>query len=336
MAHPILERHLTQGALKPVYLFYGDEDFLMRRAIKRLEQGLAEKAGEAPRRVVLESQEVELSEFLAQARVAPLWGPGQILVLRRPEAYSGAQLKALEAYLENPPRRAWVVLLSEGLKTRDVEKNRVFSRLLKDEAALGFYRLKERELHQWLAQEARALGKTLPLGAAQLLVEMAGDNLQELTRELEKLALFAGKESTLSPALVGQLASHSRTYNIFALVDALGKPKSLEGLAALSHLLDLGEAPPKILTMLARQVRLLIRVKESPPDAPPDTLARALEVPGGVVRKLAAQARQFSLTELNQHLWRLHLADRQLKTSTAVPRAWLEWVLLEMGGRVKN
>jgi hypothetical protein len=89
-----------------------------------------------------------------------------------------------------------------------------------------------------------------------------GDNLAELNQELEKLALFAGPENTLTPALVTQLASHSRTYNIFALVEALGEPGFHQRLASLGQLLDLGEHPAKILGMLARQVRILIRVKE--------------------------------------------------------------------------
>ncbi len=47
MSHPLLERHLERGTLKPLYLFYGDEEFLMQRALARLEAGLTEKSGES-------------------------------------------------------------------------------------------------------------------------------------------------------------------------------------------------------------------------------------------------------------------------------------------------
>ena len=55
-------------------------------------------------------------------------------------------------------------------------------------------------------------------------MEVVGDNLSELHQELQKLVLFAGPEATLTPQQVSQLASHSRSYNIFALTDALGEP----------------------------------------------------------------------------------------------------------------
>ena len=330
MSHPTLERHLQRGALKPLYLFFGDEEFLMLRALARLEAALTEQAGEPPVKVVRESQEVGLPEFLAESRVATLWGPGQLLILRRVDAYPADQLKAVSAYLDHPAPRAWVVLLAEGLKAREVEKHAVWGRLLREEAALGFYRLRESELYQWLTREARQLGKNLTLAAAQRLVEMVGDNLAELNQELEKLALFAGPEATLSPGLVRQLASHSRTYNIFALVDALGEPGCQARLASLGHLLDLGEHPAKILGMLARQVRMLIRVKEGV-KANPAALARSLKVPQGVVKRLGQQAARFSEAALQAHLGVLHQVDYRLKTSTGSPRLWLEWAVLRMG-----
>ena len=170
-----------------------------------------------------------------------------------------------------------MVLLAERAQGQGRgEKPRCGGGWPKEEAALGFSRLREGELYQWLTREARQLGKNLTLAAAQRLVEMVGDNLAELSQELEKLALFAGPENTLTPALVTQLASHSRTYNIFALVDALGTPGFHQRLTSLGHLLDLGEHPAKILGMLARQVRILIRVKEGA-GANPAELARQPE-----------------------------------------------------------
>lgn len=265
---------------------------------------------------------MELPEFLNESRVASLWGPGQLLVLRRLEL-NAAALKAVNDYLDHPAPRAWVVLLAEGAKTRDLAKNPVWGRLQREEAALGFYRLKEAELFQWLNQEAKGLGKTLALAAAQRLVEIVGDNLAELSQELEKLALYAGGEKTLTPNLVNQLATHSRTFNIFALVDALGEPGAHKRLTALGQLLDLGEPPARILVMLARQLRLLIRIKEG--------ASAGSYLPQGVLRRLGQQAARFSDAALRAHLFLLHQIDLQLKTSAGSPRLWLEWALLKMG-----
>jgi DNA polymerase-3 subunit delta len=335
MSHPTLERHLKQRTLRPVYLFFGEEEFLMERALRRLEEALTEQTGEAPHKVHQTAQETVLEDFLAQARTASLWGSGQLLILRRVNAYPDETLKAILAYLDHPPPRSWVVLIGPGLKSKDVRQHPVWSRLQKEEAALGFWRLKQEELYQWAAREAQALGKTLNVAAAQRLVEMVGENLADLSQELAKLVLFAGEEKTITPSLVRQLASHSRTHTIFALVDAIGQKDAGKRLSALNQLLDLGEVPPKVLGMLARQLRLLMRYKEAGPGASPATMAGSLNLPPGVLRKLGQQAALFSLPALKSHLHLLHQADLHLKTSTGTPRFWLEWALLQMGSGKK-
>jgi len=331
MSHPNLERHLERRSLRPLYLFFGEEEFLMERALRRLEQALTEKSGEAVHRVVQEAAEVSLEDFFAQARVATLWGSGQLLVLRRVETYPAEALKAVTAYLDHPVPRNLVVLTAPSLKAREVERHRVFGRVAKDEAALGFYRLREGELLPWLTREAKRLEKTLTPAAAQRLVEVVGDNLSELHQELQKLVLFAGPEATLTPQQVNQLASHSRSYNIFALTDALGEPALPRRLAALDQLLDLGEPPAKILTMLARQLRLLIRYKEAASHSSASDLAKLLKLPPGIVNKVARQAQKFSLPALQAHLGLLHQADLAIKTSAANPRIWLEWAVTRLG-----
>jgi len=265
MSHPILERHLKSRNLRPLYLFYGEEEFLMERALRRLENALGEEAGEAVRRVVREAPEVSLEEFFAEARLATLWGSSQLLVLRRVETYPAEALGPLAAYLEKPAPHRLVVLTAPSLNASKVDKHAIFGPLQKNQAAFGFFRLKEGKLLPWLTEEAKRLGKTLSPAAAQRLVEVVGDNLSELHQELKKLILFAGGETSLTPQQVSQLASHSRSYNIFALVEALGEKGVQRRLAALDHLLDLGEPPARILTMLARQIRLLIRYKEASP-----------------------------------------------------------------------
>ena len=331
MSLSILERHLERRSLRPLYLFFGEEEFLMERALRRLEQALTEKSGEAVHRVVQEAAEVSLEDFFAQARVAILWGSGQLLVLRRVETYPPEALKAVAAYLDHPAPHNLVVLTAPSLKIREVERHRVFGRVAKDEAAVGFPRLREGALLPWLTREAKSLGKTLTPAAAQRLVEVVGDNLSELHQELQKLVLFAGPEATLTPQQVSQLASHSRSYNIFALTDALGEPALPRRLAALDHLLDLGERPVSILGMLARQLRLLIRYKEAAPHSSTADLAKLLKLPPGIVNKLGRQAQNFSLPALKAHLELLHQADLALKTSTSNPRFWLEWAVTRLG-----
>ena len=113
------------------------------------------------------------------------------------------------------------------------------------------------------------------------------------------MALFAGAENALTPALVTQLASHSRTYNIFALVEALGEPSAHQRLTSLGQLLDLGEHPAKIGD--AGPAGAAAHPGEGGTGANPVELARSLGVPQWRVMSLAPAAR-FSDATLKGHL----------------------------------
>ena len=102
----------------------------------------------------------------------------------------------------------------------------------------------------------------------------------------------------------------------------MGEPSPIKRLKALGDSLDLGEKEPKILVMLARQLRLLIRLKEG---------GSGLSLSPWNMKKLVQQAPRFSEAALRAHLFLLHQIDLQLKTSAGSPRPWLEWALLKMG-----
>ncbi len=86
------------GNLKPLYLFFGEEEFLMERAMRRLEAALAEAAGEACRGWCGRPR----SESGGISRPGPHGHPvgrAQLLILRRVDTYPAEALNAVTDYL---------------------------------------------------------------------------------------------------------------------------------------------------------------------------------------------------------------------------------------------
>ncbi len=330
MSLAILERQLKKNLVPPVYLWYGEEEFLIRRALARLENWLEER-GDLAARIVVDGTETPLAEILIQARSPQLWGGRQLLIVWQAERYKLEDLAVLEKYLPAPAGQTCLVLIATGLKTKDVQAHKLWRLLLEKEAALGFFHLREGEIPGWLEREARQQGKTLGHGAAQKLIGAVGQNLLELHQELEKLILYAGVESTITAVHVAKLSSQSRTHTIFELVDALGQSQPDKALKVLARLLELGEHPSKILVMLARQIRLLMRTREGlKKNLTAAELAKELGLAKFMAEKLQRQAQGFRLAQLKSQLIRLHEADHQIKTGMAVPRLLLEKVILDM------
>jgi DNA polymerase III subunit delta len=270
-------------------------------------------------------------EVLTAARSPQLWGGRQLVIVWQAERYQTKDLNALEKYLQAPSPQTCLVLIALGLKSKDVQSHDLWRQLLDQEAALGFPRMREGELPNWLEREAKLQGKTLGPGVARQLVEVVGQNLLDLYQELEKLILYTGAGIAITVADISRLSSHSRAHTIFELLDALGQTRPEKALKVLGHLLELGEPPPMILVMLARQIRLLMRTREGLKrhlDAA--ALAKELGVQRFVAEKLQRQAKGFRLGQLRGQLIRLHEADHQIKTGMALPRLLLEKVILDL------
>lgn len=62
--------------------------------------------------------------------------------------------------------------------------------------------------------------KKLTRDAAELLVELVGENLSQLYGEIDKLALFAQAEKAITDKHVEALTGHNRFFNCFEVIDA--------------------------------------------------------------------------------------------------------------------
>ena len=79
--------------------------------------------------------------------------------------------------------------------------------------------------------------------------------------ELEKLIFFVGERGTVEEQDVEDVVGKTREDSIFDLTTALSEKNQLAALAALKALLDQGTHHLMILTMIVREIRLLLQAR---------------------------------------------------------------------------
>jgi DNA polymerase-3 subunit delta len=104
--------------------------------------------------------------------------------------------------------------------------------------------------------------KMEPRGIATL-VDAVGGDASRLAAEIEKLALFAGKERAITADDLQALVPNASQSNIFALVNSLARRDRPGALRSLNLLVRDGEYLPLALTFLGTQFRLTLAVQES-------------------------------------------------------------------------
>lgn len=175
-------------------------------------------------------------------------------------------------------------------------------------------------LMQWIRGETQRLGSSLQQAAADELVSRVGSDLWYMSTTLAKLASWKGK-SGISAADVRSTVGLPHDENVFHLTDALAERNLSEALRLIEEQITSGAHELYILTMLVRQFRLLIQVRDTMDAEPnPATIAQRLKLHPFIVRRLVGQAEHYTLKELVGIHDRLLSMEEQLKTSSANPK----------------
>ncbi|MEW6772082.1 MAG: DNA polymerase III subunit delta [Bacillota bacterium] len=319
---------LEKGEIAPVYLFYGPEVYLQREAVRRFREALV--GGDALNYAALDGEEVSPREVVEIADTLPLFSSRRLVVVKNAPYFTSGRQKedpALIAYLCQPNAATCLIFCTAAA----VDKRREVYKLVQAHGrAVEFTHLAPEDLKKWFQKRARQAGKVFEPGAADALLA-AGRELTVLANELEKVFAYTGDKATVTAHDVAAVITAAGEETIFAAMDAFGERRYSAALAKIRALLET-EPAGVVLALLARQLRLIILTQDFlSAGGRGETLARELGVHPFVAKKVAAQARRFPRTEVEELFWSLLELDAAVKTGREEFLAGLERRLLLQG-----
>ena len=121
-----------------------------------------------------------------------------------------------------------------------------------------------RQKQALMAQAAELLargGKKMSPGAWLVLGEKTGFHLRESLAAIEALVIYAGDRATIEEGDVAQVVSKTKEERVFDLTALIAEKQLEKSLTTLTHLLEQGVHHLPILSMLTREIRLLLHAK---------------------------------------------------------------------------
>ena len=187
-----------------------------------------------------------------------------------------------------------------------------------------------RELPQWIRQRAQKLGVNVEPKAVGTLAETIGNDTRVIDMELQKLSLYRAGQ-TVRQEDVEEMVSHAKEANIFAAVDAVIEGRAGAAIRMVQQMLDSGRPPIYLITMIARQVRLLILAKYLKGQRlSQQEIGSKLRLSGYPLQKTLEQEGRFThqrLVEIHRKLLEVDLA---MKTSSADEQMALDMLIVEL------
>ena len=324
-----------------LYLLYGDDTFSVQEALSSLKDEIRPEELRDVNISVLDGTDARFEEMAALCDTVPFLAEKRLVIVqgvlsqyepRSPRASGtgrgsgGDGWDGLQAYVATMPQSTDLVLVDGRLTGANplLKKLRTLGKLQTFPLPTG------NELRRWIRNRAADKGIEIEPRAVEALADTIGGDLRTIDTELEKLSLYC-RGRTVGYEDVEALVTYARDASIFAAVDAVVEGKAENALRLVHRLLDAGTSPAHVLSMLARQVRLLLLAKEHKSRGlnQPEIGSR-LRLSGFPLRKTMEQETLFTADQLCQVYHRLLETDVSIKTGASDEQMALELLIADL------
>jgi DNA polymerase-3 subunit delta len=303
------------------YVFHGSDDLSRNEALAKLKEQMGDPSLADLNTTVLEGESLTLGELRQVCDSLPFMSDRRMVIVHNyltrlggGAKRDGEALDALVGYLPAMPDSVRLIFVEADTLPKNHPILKMAGKHEKGHVQI-FEGPGRGEMAGWVAQRTEAKGATIERPAADALVIAVGDDLRLLDSEIEKLAIYAGDERPITADDVDLLVPYAGTANVFAMVDAIGRRDGRTALGVLHKLLDENAAPLYLLSMIVRQFRILIQVKElSAQGLAASTIAKRAGLHPFVAEKAQRQAMNFTMGQLEVIYARLLETDLAIKT----------------------
>jgi DNA polymerase III subunit delta len=331
------------------YVYHGEDEFSKTEQVKKLRTEMGDPQFADLNTVQFDGRKVGLSELTHACDAVPFLSDRRLVIVEgmlarfephRKKDETGGEggieeetnpglAKELSDYLTRLPESTHLVFV----EPRTLAKN---NPILKHSASAKSGSVREfsapdmRDLPQWIRERVKNKRGTIEPNAVNELAAHVGNDLGLLDNEIEKLLTYRANEPIRLDD-VRALVPLVNESSIFDLVDAIGRRETTRAMQLLHDQLNHNAAPIYLLSMITRQFRILLQLRDYlERGKSADQAATQLKVNPFVARKTWGQAMNFALPQLEAIYQRLLDTDIAIKTGRSEPVLALDLLVVEL------
>ena len=318
----------SKRTAEPIYVIAGKENSLVSTECDRLLEQLVEPQQRSIGLFIADPQQAAVADIMDELRTFPFLVERRVVVVRGADEFISKNRQILEGYFDKPCPTGVLVLTVDSWPAG----TRLAKMLPKVGKLISVEQPKPWQLPDRLVRYASdAHSKILTQEAAELLVELVGDELGRLYSEVDKLALFADSEKTVTFQHVEQLIGHNRIFGAFAVIDACLAGDCAQAVGRLRNMFaEDKSAEYTVVGAFAFHFRRLFNAKV--------LFDRGVQ-PAEIVPKIRiwsnkegffTQLRRMSLQQIGDTLQQLAQIDYEIKTGQTKAQVAIEKLVLEL------
>ncbi len=313
---------------RQIYVIAGKEKPLVDAECERLLDKLLEPEQRMTGLFSAGPGEISASEVLDELRTLPFLTEKRVVLVKCADAFISENRELLERYFDNPCPTGVLILTVSSWD----ERTKLAKKLPSVGKLLRVSQPRRWQLPRRLVQYAHdAHDKNLGVTAAELLIELAGDELVRLYGEIDKLALFAHNGKWITEQHIESLIGHNRIFNVFAVINSVITGNVAQAICRLRTMFAEDKtAEYTVVGAFAFHFRRMFSAKvlfENGVGS--DEIAERLRI-WGDRDSFFTQLRKMSLKQIGAVLQQLAVTDYSIKTGRAKTEVLIEQLVLSL------
>ncbi|NMB43246.1 MAG: DNA polymerase III subunit delta [Clostridiales bacterium] len=318
-----LKEHIKSNKFSPVYLLYGEEDYLRKMYRDNLRQGII---GDdlSMNYSYYEGKNIDVTQVIETARTLPFFSERRLIIVENSDFFDSAS--PLADSLSSFPESTHIIFVQEKVDKR----TKLYKQINKIGTVSEFKELSEKNLKIWVATQLKRDNKKITEQTVSYLLDKTGPSMVNLQNEIEKLVCYALDRQVITKEDIDAVCVEQTEGKIFQMIDSITEQDKDTALKYYYDLLELKESPMSILFLLSRHFKILIQVKDlNKLGFNNSEIGKKVGVNPYFVGKYITQARKLTMTRLKHNLDLCNETDADIKRGNQTDQLGVEVLIIQ-------
>ncbi len=339
MNYAEFQEKIKKDKLDSVYLFWGQEEYLMNMTMDKLKERYIEDSFEAINYIRIDGKISGFQDLVDACETLPFMSDKKIILLNDIYEFMDNLLDREEErfykYMDELGDFICLILMDNTLSiSRNKKTYRYFN---KRGRVVDFSKLIGKELKGWIEDILKKHDKMMNYSTINYFIQRSSYSSKDADRDLFDLEneilkiIDHSKNREISKDDIDKVLIRAIDTNIFKLLDAINIGSAEDALRNFNYMYMSKEPILKILYMINRQFRLILEYKlYRDKGYGGKKVQDKLQIKNYEFGKIKTQAGRFSIDRLEEIMKELLNIDIQLKTTTTDERLLIEMLLVKI------
>lgn len=331
-----LKEHIKSRNFKRIYLFSGEEKYLLDIYLKRMIEVIFDGQDKTMNLDRFNQDSKDFEKILGSLETLPFFADQRVVVLEYLDLFNSknkAKAESIMKKIEAVSDTTICFIVEDSIDKRVA----LYKYINSNGYVCEFSYMDEQELIQFIGRELQKNNIKISTQDARYFLSTVGFELNIINKEISKLIDYLGNEQIVTVKAIDDVCIKHIEAKVFELVDAIGGKQREKAIGLYQDMIAVREPETRILFMISRQISLIFQVKLLlEKRASVSAIAKQIKVPEFVAKKLVGQSQKFSIDSLSENIKSLVELEYGFKSGKMELNTGMELFILKMCRNERN